>query len=490
MTSLKLSSSFYTYAGTSAFVAPLCQAYEKGTASLSKTSGICSRFLKEKFGPPARIIIDEVAEAEHLLHLRELCVLGIEAKTSYYENTGWGKIANFFQNKLSFFFGFLGYKTPIKAAEEVRDQIDTLFMGLFADALLESKATDIEACAYLARYLSTVKGKTIYFPAVGKNSNPDQIVIAKPNGDVYSFSRQEKDRLGFGNSRAVYKGYFCPYKGSPKEVAIVTSFPINGINRNNSSQISKCTQQMKQEQANLAPFKNVNGIIKIQDHFSISIQGAEVGFTVTDLYKHGNLESFLNSTDGKSLSDLEKLDLMESLEKITKEIHQKNKIHRAIQEKNILIDFDPTTRKVKPILMNFESCIDVRDDKEKQEILSAVRYWSPEYLEAYLRGQNCPHMSQQEKDKLTKANIFFATSPAMDVWNLGLIFYRIRYGTNFSEKIDPEFNRKCKSEQIEELSKIYRANNFDAFKKHPVDAMIRSKLNVDPEKRTFLRVNV
>ena len=406
----------------------------------------------KKYGYPIRTT--EEAEikldCELLLHHRELCTLGIEAKTNYYKSTVWGKIAHFFQSKLNVFFS--EYKTPIKTAEDVITQIDTFLEShrLYVGKVLKRETKDLEACAFLARHLSTITGKTFYLPIGETKSNPEQILIAKTNGDVYAFSRHKEARLGFDTSRAFYEGYFWPHNQSPREVTIITSFPIDGINRGNASQVSKCSEQMKQ------------GLLNLTDYCSIKNEGAEVGFIVADLHspKLTNLESFLNSIDGKSLNDSQKLDLMESLEKSMNELHKKNKTHRVIREKNILIGFDPITQKIKLAFTSFDSQID--------------KNLPPEYLAASLLTQ-------------LKNKFFATTNPSMDIWNLGLIFYRIWHGTTFFEAMDPEFDRKNKSEQIEKLNKIYKTKDFSkAFKNHPVDIVIRSMLNVDPAKRSLL----
>lgn len=441
MPNLQLNSSSYTYEGTRAFVAPLCKAYEKGTVSLDKTSEICSKILKEKHGPQLRFI-DEAIEGKRLLQLRELCILGVEAKTSYYENTALGKVAKFIQHKLSFLFGFLGYKTPIQAATQVRDQINMLLSKeIFADAIQESKASDTEALAFIARYFSKMEGETVYFP-IGENTlNPDQIFIAKTNGDVYVLTRNDKKKfVDQGSGRAVYKGECYSTNKPPRDIAIVTSLPKNGLFETDSAEVVKVTQKMKHEQQQLESFKASDGIIKIQDQFSTTIDGTEIGFSIMDYYKDGNLETFLKSIDKKDLNNEQKqnikLTLMRSLAAIMKEIHEKKKIHRDIKEKNILIDIDPATQKIKPILIDFESCIDITDKERKKEISSTSKYWAPEYLAAFQKGLDNAAILKLESspaEKYVNFKITSVTSTAMDIWSLGLIFYRIWYGKDLAE---------------------------------------------------------
>ncbi len=302
-------------------------------------------------------------------------------------------------------------------------------------------------------------------------SNKKIFLISKPDGDCYLTN----EFLGKGANKKVYSGKHEPFlsnkqKGAGDRLAIAIY-----------SQSDE--QELQKELHPLEQLKSIDGIIKVQDSvLAINDDDRSVPIMITQ--KYITIDSYLEqaSFKGTPLEENEKIELIKALTIIVSKVHAMGKIHRDIKELNILIDTTKTPPQ--PILIDFESCIDVNDkSRRKKEPAGTNAYLSPEYASAIKKLGDATDQRLSSEATQSMVN---ATTPYVDIWALGLVLFRIYYGKSFLNEVDkkmisippkklPLLISNIKQDQVNEV--------FKRYENDPIAQIIKDMLAVDPAVR-------
>lgn len=504
------------------FIRDISQLYCDGQISLDDVSQGCLSKLnriQKRYQDTGNTLSHDQSKDDYknILFARDICAVCINAKENYYKNSSWGQIAFHIQIFLKKHFG---YQTTLDRAKEAHknclvfllrfyptdENHDGFTRSDFEDELNHSRLNP-DSCLYeeknpeismfstneikqieeeasfetiirIARELAKIEGKTKRFVLEGTESDPKHMIFAKPNGDVYSFKRDLKFIIGTGKARNIYKGTLFSKNQSPKTIATQTTFPRQKLDECDPDMLHvknlDAERMIKEEhQQHLQKLKH-EGIIKVHDFFSWEVQGTKFAIAFMDLYD-SDLDKYLKN-DKKGLTIPQKKSLIGALiETFDYLHHQQKKLHRDVSEKNILIKEDGS--ELKAILTDFESCIDFKDKRRKQEVAYTQDFMAPEYAKV------C------EKNSKDGPEIAKVTSDATDIWALGLIFYHIWFGTSLMEKIYPISDQRADLQtQQEKFSRIKNLNSQEIEKAFQNDGseisqMIRSMLTLDPKQR-------
>ncbi len=216
---------------------------------------------------------------------------------------------------------------------------------------------------------------------------------------------------------------------------------------------------MEKEIETLKNLQEIPGVIKVKDSFKINVSEIEVNFAIMELFEHGDLAKFLKSKDASKMTIEQKKEFTKQLLNIFVGVHKNKHIHRDVKKQNILIGKE--NDKFRPVLIDFETCVLESEKESHKDTVSTLEYWPLEYINAYLNGFNEYTNTElkksneneninlyiyndnkktdkiDEKKKMEHINnhIANATSQAMDIWSLGLVFFEFVYGQDLIKKV-------------------------------------------------------
>lgn len=317
-----------------------------------------------------------------------------------------------------------------------------------------------------------------------KQNDPSDLFFRAQNGDIYHLDRTQPP-MANGAGRLLFKATYLSPSGETtnKKVAILTTLPPKDLKKLDPKTINATTRAFENEQKILKNLAQVNGVIKFDQFFKKKIGNFHVAFAAMPLYEMGDLDHFL--TENPNLDASEKENFMASALETLAAIHKKNQLHLDIKEKNLLVDIDPKTKALKPIFIDFECSADIRAPERGTEDISTIEYWPPEYIDAYNKAYSA---TNKEEKVLFKQRLISAKNTKMDIWALGLIFYRLQYGNSFIKALDSDYDPNNMSETGKRyyLSQLYKKNIDQAFPKginSEIDQLIYSMLAIDPNER-------
>lgn len=459
------------------FVKPYRQFYSNGEISLASVQRAFESF-QNALNLNKGVEDKEKELYASLIIERGRCKVYSEAMKDYYENTTIGKVYRFFEGICKDLFG---WKTSTEEAKDLLQQFnqalepaikkgDQTIGKLFFD---KNSIEELSKETYmaLARYEGANKKRTALWDMSTNQSNKNIFLISKPDGDCYLTN----EFLGKGANKKVYSGKHEPFlsneqKGAGDRLAIAIY-----------SQSDE--QELQKELHPLEQLKGIDGIIKVQDSV-LAINNDDRSVPIMITQKYITIDSYLEqaSFKGTPLEENEKIDLIKALTIIVFKVHAMGKIHRDIKELNILID--TTKRPPQPILIDFESCIDVNDkSRRKKERAGTNAYLSPEYASAIKKLGDA---TDQRLFSDATQSMVNATTPYVDIWALGLVLFRIYYGKSFLNEIDKKMMHIPTERLPPMISEIIQENVDRVFQNNaegPIAKIIKNMLAVDPAQR-------
>lgn len=416
---------------------------------------------------------------EQLYRVKSSLKLSIAAKNNYYQHSVAGKVSQAFQ----YIGRLVGFCTSVEKAKETLSLCKRLIKqsteGLDENVLKKVKKAKLQT-----------KLDVMHFYAE-KDGQPTSQLVLKQKYHCALLTKGEKgyivdlDRvLGKGADRAVYPATCYSIGCEPKEVAAGTTLKNLKLLTDQDyfeafkQKTAEDTEAMQKEQE-LLKHLDVEGTIKPHDCISVAFPVSKTEtcstlFSMMDVYPLGDLNKFLNSDEGKKISDTQKTHLMVRLLEIFAKINQRGGIHRDVKAENILVKYNPELDLYEPTLIDFERYISLTDYDERKKTASTINYWSPEYMRAFLQPK------AKKGEATTKA-----TTAKLDIWCLGVVFYRLWHGENVLSKLGVDAS---KSPELVCTHAAQKWRNIDTLflrELTPTDKLIQSMLSVDPSKRPY-----
>jgi hypothetical protein len=263
------------------------------------------------------------------------------------------------------------------------------------------------------------------------------------------------------------------YKTVKKVVNIITGKPFASYTVTLPSNGALDESQMAyfQEIYDLKALKGEKGLIKLYDVIQTESdwdrqQGNVTLQVLTKHYNKGSLKDFLERT---RLPGALKLNICKQLISGLKVLHHKNLIHRDFKPGNILVRTGKTGN-IKVAISDFGSLVHNSDDAKKTEHLTTCWYASPEYARSFVQN--------------SAQGLVAATTPALDMWSLGVVLYQMVHGTT------PEWIRNLSRQDsidnqavLESISRIQFPVTYPHA--HPLNGFISQLLSPQESRLTI-----
>ncbi len=217
----------------------------------------------------------------------------------------------------------------------------------------------------------------------------------------------------------------------------------------------------------LMQFQNTPGILQVRDRLVFEMDGKKKLYLFEDYYRKKTLDwVFANiDTELKPLEFRQKYKIAHDLLLGLKSLHAADVIHHDIKPNNILLNID-----LKGELTAVLSDLDIACytyDKLVKDIARLVPHWS------------APEFAYVQKNSETPPEAYYAaSSPKIDVWAIGLIFFIL-----FNEKLTPWNSLENEAEVFDIICRLKPG----WIPRHAGDEryfpLLEKMLEVDPVKR-------
>jgi len=243
--------------------------YEMPFFSLEKTCDVFNRNLLEinqrleaitnrhQSGERPNATEDKLAiksDFMQLIEMRDVCQLSILAKQKFYNESTGGKVAGFFQGAIE----TLGLESPIAKAEKTlatcQTHIETmckidenLHLGLNYDEL--SNQAHLMADLAIMRRCAITQEKDFYSTRGNTDRSPNQILIAKPNGDVFVIDCKNPIEDEVKDGIYSYQAICYSIGKEQEQVTFVSSFtkPREGDSPSSSNNLTAANNIIKEK---------------------------------------------------------------------------------------------------------------------------------------------------------------------------------------------------------------------------------------------------
>ncbi len=237
------------------------QNYEMAFFSLEKTCEGINRNIQEigqRLANKTQYSQDKTGverDFMQLIEMRDICHLSILAKQKFYNESTTGKVAGFFQAAI----GRLGLQSSIAKAEitlatcqthiETLCKIDeTLSLGLNYDEL--ANQAHFMADLALMRTCAIAQEKDFYSTRGSSDRSPNQVLIAKPNGDVLVVDCKKPIEDGLEHGIYAYRATRYSIGHGPEHVTFVSSFAQStaGETLNESNNLTRANNKIRRKE--------------------------------------------------------------------------------------------------------------------------------------------------------------------------------------------------------------------------------------------------
>jgi serine/threonine protein kinase len=495
-----------------AFVSAYFRYFDEG----GSLNDLCNGVYQKLIGTQAQLLPEQ--KRENLLIAKYILTTVRSGYNSYLQTTIWTRFQNFL-------YSFFGTKRDpdegISKIDQKLREIETLIADQPQPKLM--RAAVRKAQIIMARSFTSMLGKSQYFP-VGYSSDgssllPSRILLTKPEkiGAVCTFNPTKQEE-GNGAIRRYYKGKEHLKDGRKESVGILTTAPTDETRKGPQMlrRIANATKETLQESELLKKLKHPNitsagsyvsatvNNLNLKPTSSEDSDAVPIGFRVTKFNEFGDLSAFIKSRKYELMTDLQKLEFMESLIKAYVYLHENGYIHRDTKTKNIVVI--ENQGRFEAEVIDCTTCVspDYQSHLYMQRAGTQL-YWPPEYIDVINKAEQKLIRGMYKNEALYQQALAYkiatklpaVTTARLDTWGVGLALFHFVYGRDLMievldckniKEVTPKFNSFLAAINSETPSKNPRWESIRLkIKQEPKDGVwntiIRPMLSSDPKQR-------
>ncbi len=397
----------------------------------------------------------------------------------FYATQGHGDLKlNTLIKKCDGFFNSIPTREWLSCIIEERDILNTLSEKKIAKIFLKEKSW---------------RTKEKYCIAMDDQS-VNKIALFSPNG-YYSVrwddfkTDSNKKPLSEQEGKSVYTGKYVREWGIKDNVIVLTSLTATTANKEIFARRKE--KELQEEFLHLQSLSGREIAVEPSDYFRITGLGNKIfGFLIEEYKPLGDLSDWLEKPHPLEV----KKEIIDSLIQKICELHELGILHLDIKEENIVLHFNPKTKKHEIRLIDWDHAISFDSPAEKKSRPKGTVLCAPpeyaRYSSAWKKTPEADYVSLERVEKRMIAHV----APSFDVWSLGVLLDQIYHGSNVVEafvfQAEQERGIKLSYNGVEALiAKISQRtiNDYFADKTDAIDLLIYGMLIVDPSRRFTMR---